>query len=108
MPNSNPQAVAFANYYARKAADEIVTSYLTMKRFLQVWAGQSIVTVIPPNDSNVLVDGSATDGRAPITNAQVNVLVANATTLVAAFEASADLILNQTLQVAVNSNSVLN
>lgn len=106
MPNSNPQAVAFANNYARKGADEIVTAYLSMKRLLQVWTGQSVITVIP-NDANVIVDGSATDGRAPITNAQVNVLIANATTLVAAFEASANLILNQTLQVAVNSNSVL-
>lgn len=106
MPNSNPQAVAFANNYARRGADEIVSAYLTMKRLLQVWTGQSVVTVIP-NDSNVLVDGSATDGRAPITNAQVNVLIANATTLVAAFEANSSIILNQTLQVAVNSNSVL-
>lgn len=106
MPNSNPQAVLFANTYARKAADNAVSAYLTAKRFLQVWNAQSVVSVIP-NDSNVLVDGSATDGRAPITNAQVNVLVANLTSLVALFEASTNLILNQTVQVSVNANSEL-
>lgn len=106
MSNSNPQAVAFANNYARRAADDVVSCYLTMKRFLQVWNGQSIVSVIP-NDAGVIVDGSATDGRAPITDAQVNVLVANLSTLVAQFEASANLILNQTLQVSVNAASVV-
>lgn len=106
MSNSNPQAVTFANTYARKAADNAVSFYLTAKRFLQVWNGQDVVAVIP-NDASVIVDGSASDGRAPITDAQVNVLVANLSTLVASFEASSNLVLNQCLQVSVNAASEL-
>lgn len=106
MPNPNPQAVLFANQYARPVADTLVSAYLTAKRLVQVWNGQSIVTVIP-NDANVIVDGSATDGRAPITNAQVNVEIANATAFIAFFEANSNLILNQTLQVSVHAASTV-
>lgn len=106
MPNSNVQAVSFSNTYARKAADDLVSCYLTLKRLVQVWTGQSVAAVIP-NDANVMVDGSASDGRVPITNAQINILIANANALIASFEASSNLILNQTLQVSVNANSVV-
>ncbi len=106
MANTNPQAIAYANNYARRAADTVVSAYLTMKRAVQVWNGQSIVTVIP-NDSTVIADGSATDGRAPITDAQVNVLISNMSTLVATFEANANLILNQMLQISVNAQSTV-
>lgn len=107
MPNSNPQAVAFANGYARPVADTLVSAYLTAKRLVQVWNGQNVVAVIP-NDANVIVDGSASDGRVPITNAQVNVEIANAIAFIAFFEASASLILNQTLQVSVHAASTVN
>jgi hypothetical protein len=103
VPNSNPQAVAF---YARVVANDVVSAYLTMKRFVQVWDGQNIVSVIP-NDANVMVDGSAQDGRTPVTNAQLNILNSNFRTLIAQFEANTNLILNQTLQVQVSAQSVV-
>lgn len=107
--NTNAQAIAYANNYARVAANDMVSAYLTMKRALQVWDGQSIGTVIP-NDANFIQDGAtvasgAPDGRAPITDGQVTILISNMRTFVASFEASSNLILNQTLQVAVNSAS---
>ncbi len=107
--NVNAEAIAYANNYARVAADTLVIAYLTMKRAVQVWNGQSIVSVIP-NDANLIQDGATVvsgtaDGRAPITNGQVNVLIANMNTLIASFEASSNLILNQTLQVSVNAQS---
>ncbi len=112
MPNNtNAQAIAFANNYARKCADDVVSCYLTMKRTAQVWTGQSVVTVIP-NDANLIQDGATVasgtaDGRAPITDAQVNTLISNLTTLIASFEASSNLILNQMLQVQVNAKSAV-
>lgn len=112
MPNNtNAQAIAFANNYARRAADTMVSCYLTMKRVKQVWDGQSIVSVIP-NDANPIQDGATAasgtpDGRAPITDAQVNVLISNLGTLIAQFEANTNLILNQTLQVSVNAQSAV-
>ncbi len=107
--NTNAQAIAFSNTYARVGADVVVSAYLTMKRVVQVWTGQSISTVIP-NDSNLIQDGATVasgvaDGRAPITDAQVTILIANMNTLIASFEASSNLILNQCLQVSVNAQS---
>lgn len=107
MPNSNPQAVLFANTYARQGANLAVTNYLTMKRILEVWDGDTISNVIP-NDANLLVDGSATDGRPPITNAQITVEISNMRTLVATLEANSNLILNQFLQISNQAASVVN
>lgn len=107
MANSNPQAVAFDNNYARRMADIAVSYYLTCKRFLQVWDGQNIVAVIP-NDATVIADGADVDGRAPVTNGQVNILVANMRAFVTQFEAGASIILNQTLQVHVNATAGVN
>lgn len=109
--NTNAQAIAFSNNYARRVADDIVSCYLTMKRIKQVWDGQSVVSVIP-NDANLIQDGATVasgtpDGRAPVTDGQINTLIANLTTLVAPFEASSNLILNQMLQVSVNAASVV-
>ncbi len=109
--NTNAEAIAFANNYARRCADNVVSCYLTMKRTKQVWDGQSVSSIIP-NDANLIQDGATVasgtaDGRAPITNAQVNVLLANVATLIAQFEASTNLILNQTLQVSVQAASAV-
>lgn len=109
--NVNAQAIAFSNNYARVGADNLVSCYLTLKRMVQVWTGQSVSGVIP-NNSDLIQDGATVasgqgDGRVPVTNAQINVLIANATTIIAAMEANTNLILNQSLQVSVNAKSVL-
>lgn len=111
MPNNtNQEAINFDNNYARPVADEVVSAYLTLKRFVQVWNGQSVVSVIP-NDSNPIQDGATTangtgqDGRPPVTDAQINVEVSNANTIIALFEANSNLILNQFLQLSSNAQS---
>jgi len=112
MPNNtNAQAIAFANNYARVTADDVVSCYLTMKRTLSVWNGQNLVSIIP-NDSNPIQDGATVasgtaDGRAPITDAQINTMMSNLTTLVNQFEANSSLILNQFQQIQVNARSVV-
>jgi hypothetical protein len=112
MPNNvNAQAIAFANNYARRVADDVVSCYLTLKRIKQVWDGQSVGTVIP-NTADLIQDGATSavgtaDGRAPVTNAQINVLISNCVTLIAQFEANSNLILNQFQQVQVNAKSVV-
>ncbi len=112
MPNNvNAQAILFDNTYARVGANNVVSCYLTMKRVLQVWTGQSIVSVIP-NDANLIQDGATVasgvaDGRPPVTDAQVNTLISNMTTLINSFEASSNLILNQFLQVSNQAQSVV-
>lgn len=112
MPNSNVQAVTFANQRARPAADLLYSTYLTCKNFVQQWTAQGVAAVIP-NDSNVIVDGSATDGRTPITNAQVNTLFAHISNLIAYFEGASGAPtnnaslqnLNQIIAVEVNGTA---
>lgn len=86
MPdNSTPQAVTFSNQRARPLADLMISTYLSCKAFVQQWTAQGVGAVIP-SDSNVIDDGSATDGRTPITDFDVNVLFAQASNLIAYFE----------------------
>jgi hypothetical protein len=115
--NTNQQAVAFDNNYARVGANTVVSCYLTMVRTLQVWNGQNLQAVIP-NDANLVDDGSIPggsfvgqpplgNGRAPVTDAQIQTMIANMTTLVASFTANSNLILNQFLQIATNGTSAV-
>ena len=70
MPNSNPQAVLIANTKIRPLADRIARLYNALKS-AQIEFGAEGWATLFPNDSEVIVDGSATDGRTPITNADV-------------------------------------
>jgi hypothetical protein len=107
--NTNAQAIAFANNYVRPAANDIVSCYLTMLRMQQVWTQQILGNVIP-NDANFIQDGATVasgtpDGRAPITDAQVQTMISNLATLLAAFTANSNIILNQMLQIQVTAQS---
>ena len=102
MPDiTNPQAVAFANGEVRVIADKYAQLYYALDAFLNEWNAQGIGTLIP-NTADVIVDGSATDGRAQITGTKVNGLVTNLTALRTDLEANANQKLNVLLQVAVN------
>ena len=74
MANTNAQAIAFANSRIRPMADQLYSSYLSAKKLVNEWNGQSLPAVIP-NDSTVIADGSAIDGRPQITNAQATNIV---------------------------------
>lgn len=74
MPNSNPQAIAFSNSKIRPMADLLYSAYLTAKSVVEQWNAQSVSAVIP-NDSTVIADGAATDGRAQITDAQATAII---------------------------------
>lgn len=112
MPNNtNAQAILFDNQYARVGANNVVSCYLTMKRVLQVWSGQNMTSLIP-SDANLIQDGATVasgtaDGRPPVTDAQIQTLISNMTTLINSFEASSNLILNQFLQVSNQAQSVV-
>ncbi len=78
MANTNAQAVAFSNQKIRPMSDLIYSAYLSAKSVLAQWNAQGVASVIP-NDSTVIADGSATDGRAPITDAQATAIITRAT-----------------------------
>lgn len=85
MANTTPQAVAFANGRARPLADLLISAYLSSKAFAQQWTAQGVASVIP-NDATLIADGSATDGRTPITDGDINILLAQAQSIIALFE----------------------
>jgi deoxycytidylate deaminase len=74
MANTNAQAIAFSNTRIRPMADQLYSTYLSAKKLASEWNAQSVSTVIP-NDSTVISDGAATDGRPQITDAQATNIV---------------------------------
>jgi hypothetical protein len=83
----DPQATAFCNERVRPFSDLMRTVYLTSKSISMTW-NTSGVNAKLPNDSSLVVDGSATDGRTPITGADVNNIINRANDLIAYFESS--------------------
>lgn len=81
----NPEAVRFANEKVRPVADRYAQLYWAAKILLTEWDASNIGALIP-NTSEVIDDGSAEDGRTPITGAMVNGLKANLALLVGDLE----------------------
>lgn len=88
MANTNAQAVAFANNKIRPLAAELYSAYLAAKSVVQQWNTQNVAAVLVPGDSTLIADGSATDGRPPMTNDQAYAVILAATDLVNYFEGS--------------------
>ena len=98
---TNPQVIKFSNEVIRPLADAYSQLYFRTKAIAAEWTAQNMGALIP-NDTSSLVDGSATDGRPPITGAMVNTLAAIAVTLIDDLELNTNEKLNQLLQIAVN------
>jgi hypothetical protein len=99
--NINPQAIAFVQNYVRGTANAIGSALLTMQKCLNEWNLLDIAAVIP-NDSNVIQDGNALQ---PLTDAQVQIFIANLSTILAIFTNNSNLIENQQLVAATSYNS---
>lgn len=104
MPNTNPQAIKIANEKIRPLADALAKVYdlsreIGLLAIAQNWNG------IIPNDATVVADGADVDGRQPVTNGQLQIVLAHAAALVSDFEAASKLKLNQILAVAVNTHA---
>jgi hypothetical protein len=101
MANSNPQAIAFTQSYIRGACNAVMSAQATMQKCVNEWTELDIAAVIP-NDSNVIQDGNILQ---PLTDAQVQTIIANFNTLLAEFSANTNLIYNQILIGATSFNS---
>jgi len=78
---TDPQSVKFCNEEIRPLADSIARNFAVMQTILASWAAKGMAATII-DDSSVIADGSAADGRTQITGADVCALIALATTLV--------------------------
>lgn len=101
--NTNPQAIKISNEDIRPLADAIAKLYNKAKDVGQRATAQNWNNAYFSTDGDTLTDGSATDGRQVVTNAQLKIILSHAASFVSDFEASTNLKLNQTLQVAVNT-----
>lgn len=80
MPNTNPEAIRVANERGRPYADRMghaanLTTLLTALAIAEGWFGGG--SALFPADDEVIVDGSAVDGRAPVTNNDLRRLFLN-------------------------------
>jgi len=105
---TNVQAVTWSNIMARGLFDRICQFHNFYQIALAEFQQQGLATLIPNDGTQLVVDGSASDGRPPITGATINILLANAATLDAVLTANSNLVYNQTLQGSVNPAPTIN
>lgn len=105
MPNMNPQAILIANQKIRTAADRFGQLYGYLK-ILQAEATAEGWLTLFPADVEVITDGSATDGRTPITNTDVRSFITLASAYVTFMEQSSNANRDLTLRIAVNPERI--
>lgn len=101
---TNPEAVKFCNERVRVAADKLAQLYAVAKSVEQEWTANDLATIIAFDNPDLVVDGSASDGRHPISGEDVNNLITRCSEIVTDLEANSSAKLNTILKVAVNPN----
>ncbi len=101
---TNPIAVTFANTELRRFNDHTLANYRTAKQLSIDYTAKGISAILGATGTDVIVDGAATDGRAPMTVANVNNIMARANEIVADYEANTNIKINQAAAVSVNAN----
>lgn len=81
-----------------------VAHYRSCKQFVAAWQAGGMGAVFGVSNSDVVVDGAASDGRHPLTSFDANNVYNRAAEVVADYEASANTKLNQANAIAVNTN----
>lgn len=99
-PNTNAEAVKFSNEKVRVAANKLVNAYAFAKLVSAEWTANNMGELFPAG--SVVVDGSETDGRHPVTGNDVTLIIVRLNELVADYEAESNAKLNTLLNVATN------
>lgn len=106
MPIDNPQAVRFCNEQVRILADTLLSAYRTAQAVREFYyAHPDLGDLFYNNSSELVEDGSATDGRPRMTGNDVLALITRADELVADYQATSNAKLNTVLKAAVNGQS---
>lgn len=102
MPDiTNPQAIKFANEKIRPLADAYAQLYYAVKAAGQQYTAGNLSAVFTATN-DLIADGSATDGRLPITSNQVRGFITQMGALLTDLEATNNTKLNVLMQIAVN------
>lgn len=106
MPNTNPQAILIANTKIRPLADRLGKTYNLLKALQAEAAAEGWLSLFP-NDVELIVDGSAQDGRTQITNAEVRTLLTGiGLEYITLLEQNSNAHRNIVLKIAVNPEQV--
>jgi len=100
----DPEAIRFSNEKVRTLADAAARYYYAAKGMLNEWDATGMAVKIP-NTPDWIIDGSAVDGRSPITGQNVNGLKGHVAAMVADLEATANQKLNILLKIEVNAKT---
>ena len=102
MPNTNPQAIKIANDKIRRLGDKFAQLYNAVKSAQIEYTAENWATLFP-NDAEIIVDGSAEDGRTPITNADVrNFMLTDAVAFLNSLETASNAGRNRVFKIAPN------
>jgi hypothetical protein len=106
MANTNPQAVFVANNKIRPVADRFGQLYNVCRSLQAEATADNWTALFAGGSGNTIVDGSETDGRTPITDADVIAMSNLIISYVSFMEASANANRNLVLKIAVNPERV--
>lgn len=102
--NTNPQALRVANEKFRRIADKAAGLYGILK-IAQAEATAEGWLALFPNDSDTIGDGSQTDGRTIMTNAEARALLTNMGSIITFFEASSNAVRDNCMKWSVNPDT---
>jgi len=102
MPNTNPQAILVANTKIRPLADRFGQLFNLCKSLQAEAVAEGWTAMFAGGAGNILVDGSATDGRSIITDADVASFITDVSTFITDMEAASNVRRNRALKIAVN------
>lgn len=102
MANTNTQAIKIANEKIRPLADQFARLYNRLKSAQIEFAAEGWGALFPA-DAEVITDGSAVDGRTPITNADVrSFMLTDAVSFLSTLEASANVGRDRVFKISPN------
>ena len=106
MPNTNPQAIVVCNEKVRPCADRFGQLFNYCKALQAEAAAEGWAAMFAGGAGNTIVDGSATDGRTVLTDADVAAFIADVSTFITDMEAASNVRRNRALKIAVNPERV--
>jgi hypothetical protein len=100
---TNPEAVKFCNEKIRPAANLLAKAYFYAIQTVDEWYANNMGELLPVAE-DIVVDGSESDGRHPISGNDVNNLVTRLSELIQDLEENSKAKLNTILKVSTLEN----
>lgn len=102
MDITDPQIVKFSNERIRPLADAFARAYNMAVVVMNQWAAKGLDQSVPNDPSYVIADGSAEDGRSPVTGADLHAIMDAAGMIIGLAQQNDGVVGHQILKVAVN------